>query len=451
MPLSSPGHYDALETRSPREREQALLAALPEVLQHARASSPAMAQALDGIDLPEIRSRKALARLPVTRKSELLQRQQQGREARQGIRREAGAFDSRRERAVHRADQYDPMGGFSAIGWGHLGGALRVFASPGPIYEPEGARRDYWRLARALHAAGFRRGDLIHNCFSYHMTPAGSMMETGAHALGCTVFPGGTGQTEQQLQAIADLQPEGYTGTPSFLRILVEKGIELGMPVSFTRALVSGEAFPPSLRDWLREHGIEGYQAYATADLGLIAYESTAREGLVISEDVIVEIVRPGTGDPVPEGEVGELVITTFNLDYPLVRFGTGDLSAFMPGSFDTPSPCGRTAPRIRGWMGRADQTTKVRGMFVHPSQVADVLRRHPELQRGRLVVTGRMAQDELTLKVEAQAGVDVTAMLSRIAETVRDITKLRAEVALVPAGSLPNDGKVIEDARSYE
>jgi phenylacetate-CoA ligase len=223
------------------------------------------------------------------------------------------------------------------------------------------------------------------------------------------------------------------------------------MPVSFTKALVSGEAFPPSLRDWLREHGIEGYQAYATADLGLIAYESVAREGLIISEDVIVEIVRPGTGDPVPDGEVGELVITTFNLDYPLVRFGTGDLSAFIPGSFDEPSPCGRTAPRIRGWMGRADQTTKVRGMFVHPSQVADVLRRHPELQRGRLVVSGRMAQDELTLKVEAQPGVDVSGALARIAESVRDVTKLRAEVALVPPGSLPNDGKVIEDARSYE
>ena len=453
MPISIPDHYDALETRAPVERERALLAALPEVLQHARTHSPAMAEVLAGVDVANIRDREALASLPVTRKSDLLKRQQALREARLSQRDAQGAFASRVNAAqakVPRAEQYDPMGGYSAVGWGQLGSALRVFASPGPIYEPESARKDYWRMARALFAAGFRRGDLIHNCFSYHMTPAGSMMETGAHALGCTVFPGGIGQTEQQLQAIADLQPAGYAGTPSFLRILIEKALEIGSPMSLRKAMVSGEAFPPSLRDWLTEHGVAAYQCYATADLGLIAYESSAREGLIVGEDVIVEIVRPGTGDPLPEGEVGELVVTTFNLDYPLIRFGTGDLSAFIPGSFDQPSPCGRTAPRIRGWMGRADQTTKVRGMFVHPGQVADIARRHAEVLKARLVVTGQMAQDELTLKVETQANAG-TGLEARLAESVREVTKLRAAVQILGPGSLPNDGKVIEDARSYE
>ena len=308
-----------------------------------------------------------------------------------------------RQKETRRAGN-DPFGGFAAIGWRGLvraAGARRVFQSPGPIYEPEGRRADYWRMARAIFAAGFRAGDLVHNSFSYHLTPAGSMMESGAHALGCTVFPGGVGNTELQLQAMADLQPHGYIGTPSFLRILLEKAAESGTAIgSMTKALVGGEAFPPSLRDWLAERGIAAYQSYATADVGLIAYETEAREGLVLDEGVIVEIVRPGTGDPVPDGEVGEVVVTTLNPDYPLIRFGTGDLSAVLPGR----CPTGRTATRIRGWLGRADQTAKVRGMFVHPSQVAEIARRHPEVRRARLVVEGEMANDRMTLHVEAEA-----------------------------------------------
>ena len=322
----------------------------------------------------------------------------------------------------------------------------RVFASPGLIYEPEGTQRDYWRMARALFAAGFRRGELIHNCFSYHFTPAGSMMETGAHALGCTVFAGGTGQTEQQVAAMAELQPAGYIGTPSFLKIIVEKAGDLGVALpSVRKALVSGEAFPPSLRDWLAERGVQGYQCYATADVGLIAYETTAREGLVLEEGVIVEIVRPGTGDPVAPGEVGEVVVTSLNPAYPLIRFGTGDLSAVLPGD----CPSGRTNTRIRGWMGRADQTTKIRGMFVHPKQVADIVRRFPEVLRARLVVSGAMAQDEMTLRVESASASE--GLSARISEAIRDVTKLRATVEMAAPGSLPNDGKVIEDARNYQ
>jgi phenylacetate-CoA ligase len=321
-----------------------------------------------------------------------------------------------------------------------------VFQSPGPLYEPEGEATDYWRAARALHAAGFRAGDLVHNSFSYHLTPAGSMMEGGALAIGCTVFPGGVGNTELQLQAMRELRPHGYVGTPSFLKILVDKAVEAGGSLgSVRRALVSGEAFPPSLRDWLRGHGIEGYQCYATADLGLIAYETEAREGLVLDEGVIVEIVRPGTGDPVPEGEVGELVVTTLNPDYPLVRFGTGDLSAVLPGR----CPTGRTNTRIKGWMGRADQTAKVRGMFVHPSQVAEVVKRFPEIARARLVVSGEMASDRMTLRVEVAGAPE--GLATRIADAIRDLTKLRGEVELCVPGSLPNDGRVIEDARKYD
>ncbi len=357
-------HYDALETRDPAAREAALLAALPRQVAHAQARSTAFAGILDGVDAAGVISRAALAQLPVTRKHELLQRQKAARSA--------GG---------------DGFGGFAALAFGAA--MPRVFASPGPIYEPEGTRRDYWRLARALFAAGFRPGELIHNAFSYHFVPAGSMMESGAHALGCTVFPGGTGQTEQQVQAMAELRPAGYIGTPSFLKIIVDKAAELGVALpSVTKALVSAEAFPPSLRDWLAERGIAGYQCYASADLGLIAYETAAREGLVLDEGVIVEIVRPGTGDPVPAGEVGELVVTTLNPDYPLIRFGTGDLSAILPGS----CPSGRTNTRIKGWLGRADQTTKVRGMFVHPAQVADIARRFPEVLKARLVVGGEMA-----------------------------------------------------------
>ena len=411
-------HFDALETRDPAQREAALLAALPNQVAHAKASARAFAQSLQSVDTASVNSRAALAKLPVIRKHELLEQQQALRGS-------------------------DIFGGFSAIAYGRA--MPRIFASPGTIYEPEGARSDYWRMARAMFAAGFRENELIHNCFSYHFTPAGSMMETGAHALGCTVFAGGIGQTEQQVQAMAELKPAGYIGTPSFLKIIVEKAAEIGIALpSVRKALVSGEAFPPSLRDWLAERGIAGYQCYATADLGLIAYETSAREGLVLDEGVIVEIVRPGTGDPVPEGEVGELVVTTLNPDYPLIRFGTGDLSAVLPGT----CPTGRTNARIKGWMGRADQTTKVRGMFVHPGQVAEVTKRFPAIKRARLVVSGEMANDQLTLKVET---LETAGLAEKISEAVRDVTKLRADIALVEVGSLPNDGKVIEDARSYQ
>ena len=411
--------YDSLETRPAAEREAALLAALPGQIAHARTASPAFAEILAGVDAASITSRAALASLPVTRKHELLARQQALR-------------------------AQNVFGGFSTLTFGAA--MPRIFSSPGPIYEPEGTRTDYWRMARALYAAGFRPGELIHNCFTYHFVPAGSMMESGAHALGCTVFPGGTGQTEQQVQTMAELQPAGYIGTPSFLKIILEKAAEMKQPLpSVRKALVSAEAFPPSLRDWLAERGVVGYQCYASADLGLIAYETEAREGLVLDEGVIVEIVRPGTGDPVAEGEVGELVVTTLNPDYPLIRFGTGDLSAVLPG----PCPSGRTNTRIRGWLGRADQTTKVRGMFVHPAQIAEIARRFPEIIKARLVVSGEMANDSMSLQVET---VSTEAGLSeRIGAAIRDVTKLRGTVVLLAPGSLANDGKVIEDARSYQ
>ena len=339
----------------------------------------------------------------------------------------------------------ESFGGFSTVVRGP--NMPRVFASPGPIYEPDGSSRDYWRAARALYAAGFRAGELAHNAFSYHMTPGAFIMESGAHAIGCTVFPAGVGQTEQQLEAIAQLRPDAYLGTPSFLRILVEKAQETGSDISsLKKGMVGGEAFVPSLRDWFTERGLNIYQSYATADLGLIAYETSARQGLVLDEGVIVEIVRPGTGDPVAEGEVGEMVVTTLNPAYPLIRFATGDLSATLTGN----CPTGRTNTRIKGWMGRADQTTKIRGMFVHPKQVDDILKRFPEVAKGRLVVTGEMANDHMTLRVEtACSGPD--ALSQKIADAIRDVTKLRGDVELVPVGSLPNDGKVIEDARSYK
>ncbi len=410
--------HDALETRSPQEREAALLAALPGQIAQAQRRSAAFAEILAGMEAGDVTSRQALAGLPVTRKHELLERQQ-----------------AQRAR--------DVFGGFSAQAFG--AGMPRVFASPGPIYEPEAARRDYWRMARALHAAGFRAGELVHNSFSYHFVPAGSMMESGAQALGCTVFAGGTGQTEQQVQAMADLRPAGYAGTPSFLKIILEKAAELGVALpSLAKALVSGEAFPPSLRDWFAERGVAGYQCYATADLGLVAYETSAREGLVLDEGVIVEIVRPGTGDPVPEGEVGEVVVTTLNPDYPLIRFGTGDLSAVLSG----PCPTGRTNTRIRGWLGRADQTTKVRGMFVHPGQIAAVAKRFPQVLRARLVVSGEMASDRMLLRVESSETSG--GLADQLAAAVRELTKLRCDVQLEPPGALPNDGRVIEDARSY-
>ncbi len=416
-------YCDALETRPPAQRETALMSALAAQIAHAKAHAPAFASSLAGIDAAAITSRAALARLPVIRKHELLERQRD-------------------------ANGPDLFGGFSALGWGAVPRerrALRVFASPGPIYEPEGAAPDYWRMARALFAAGLREGDLAHNSFSYHFTPAGAMMESGAFALGCTVFPGGTGQTEQQVQAMAALKPTAYIGTPSFLKIILEKADELGIALpSLVKASVGGEAFPPSLRDWLLARGVAAYQSYGTADLGLVAYETAARDGLVLDEGVIVEIVRPGTGDPVPDGEVGEVVVTTLNPGYPLIRFGTGDLSAVLAGT----CPTGRTNTRIKGWMGRADQTAKVRGMFVHPAQVAEIVRRHPEVRKARLVVSGEMANDAMTLHAEVDGAPE--GLAARLAEAMRDITKLRGEVRLCAVGSLPNDGKVIEDARRY-
>ena len=417
-------HMDALETRDSAARELALLAALPGQIAHAQKNAPAFAEILKDIKAADITSRNALAKLPVIRKYELLEKQKASRAAGGSV-----------------------FGGFCAVSYGQQ--MPRVFSSPGPLYEPEGSRPDYWRMARAIAAAGFQSGELIHNCFSYHFTPAGSMMETGAHALGCTVFPGGIGQTEQQVQAMAELQPAGYIGTPSFLKIILEKAAEMGVALpSVKKALVSGEAFPPSLRDWMTERGVNAYQCYATADVGLIAYETSARQGLVIDEGVIVEIVRPGTGDPVPEGEVGELVITSLNPDYPLIRFGTGDLSAILSGH----CPTGRTNQRIKGWMGRADQTTKVRGMFVHPGQVAEVVKRFPSALRARLIVQGEMANDSMALHVETTAAHGAEAELkAQIAEAIRDVTKLRSDVHLVAPGTLANDGKVIEDARSYQ
>ena len=395
------------------------MAALPGQLAHAKQNSVAFADILRDMDVSAIRSRDALARVPVTRKTELLERQKAQR-------------------------QRDAFGGFSTLLRGPA--MSRIFASPGPIYEPEGATRDYWRAGRALFAAGFRAGELVHNSFSYHMTPGAFILESGAHAVGCTVFPGGIGQTEQQLEAMVDLRPDAYTGTPSFLRILLDKAAETGTDIrSLKKASVGGEACPPSLTAWFKERGVDVYQTYATADLGLVAYETTAREGLVLDEGVIVEIVRPGTGTPVDDGEVGELVVTTLNPAYPLIRFGTGDLSAILPGQ----CPTGRTAPRIKGWMGRADQTTKIKGMFVHPSQVADIVRRFPEVKKARLVVSGEMANDRMCLQVEVAAASD--GLREKVAEAIREVTKLRGDVQVVSPGGLPNDGKVIEDARSYQ
>ena len=419
--------FDALETREPDARESALMAALPVQLAHAKRHSLAYADLLQDVDVDGVNDRGALARLPVMRKHELQERQSTARA------RTAGAVAAG-----------NTFGGFSTLAYGAA--MPRVYASPGPIYEPEGTARDYWRMARAIYAAGFRPGELIHNSFSYHFVPAGAMMETGAHAMGCTVFPGGTGQTEQQVLAMRDLQPAGYIGTPSFLKIIVDKAQEMGVALpSDTKAMFGGEAFPPSLRDWFLQRGIDAYQTYATADLGLIAYETAAREGLVLDEGVIVEIVRPGTGDPVAVGEVGELVVTTLNTSYPLIRFGTGDLSAVLPGN----CPTGRTNARIKGWMGRADQTTKIRGMFVHPKQVDEIVKRFAEVARARLVVAGEMANDSMTLRVEVAGQSE--GLAQRIADVTREITKLRAQIEMVAPGSLPNDGKIIEDARSYK
>lgn len=405
-------HFDALETRTAEARAAALADALPRAIAHAR-RAPAYAQVLDGVDPASVTDGAALARLPVTRKAALMEAQ-------------AAA---------------PPLGGFNATPFGDL---ATVFASPGPIYEGQGAGSDPWRFARALHASGLRAGMLVHNTFAYHFTPAGMMLHEGARALGCPVFPAGTGNTEAQARAAAHLRPACYTGTPDFLKAIIEKGEELGLDLScFRLGHVTGGAYFPALRSWYADRGLTVLQSYGTADVGLVAYESEAREGLICDESVIVEIVRPGTGDPLPDGEVGEVLVTTFDTHYPMIRFATGDLSAVLPGA----SPCGRTNRRIRGWMGRADQAVKVRGMFVRPEQVAELLRAFPGVARARLIVSRDGDRDAMLLRAEAS---DAT-LADALAAKLQDITRLRGAVEIVPPGSLPNDGKVIDDVRPVE
>ncbi|MGQ0546964.1 MAG: phenylacetate--CoA ligase family protein [Betaproteobacteria bacterium] len=393
--------------------------ALPKLIAHAKTRAPGWSKILSQVNPAKINSRKALATLPVTRKSDL------------------GSLQK----------EVPPLGGLNATPVEKL---AKLFVSPGPIYEPEGRGKDWWRTARGLFAGGFRAGDRLANTFAYHFTPAGSMLESGAAALGCAVVPTGTGQTEMQVAAIRDLRLNGFIGTPSFLKLIVEKADELKADIScLEKAQVGAEYLPPPLRKGMQERGMRVSQCYASADLGLIAYESlmadgTVNEGMILEESLILEIVRPGTGEPVAPGEVGEVVITTFNRDYPLIRFGTGDLSAVLPGR----SPCGRTNVRITGWMGRADQSTKVRAMFVTPAQVNDIVRRHPEIVRARLVVAGEAGNDRMTLRCEAKASP--SGLGEAIVASIRDVTKLRGEVELVAPGTLPNDGKVIEDARKY-
>ena len=409
--------YDSLEIRSSQERTVQQFSALNDMIAQVLHQSPYYGELLaDFAGLKEIDA-AMLAKMPLTRKSDLQALQQ----------------------------ERPPFGSLTELSAPTL---ARLFASPGPIYEPETDRRDYWRFARALYAAGIRPGELLYNCFSYHFTPAGAMVESGAFALGCAVFPAGTGQTELQARTIADLRPQAYVGTPSFLKIILDKGDELGVDLgSLGKGLVSGEYFSPELRSEFSARGIEVLQCYATADLGLIAYESFADQGMILDEGVIVEIVRPGTGEPVVDGEVGEVVVTCLNPDYPLIRFATGDLSAILAGS----SPCGRTNRRIKGWMGRADQSTKVRGMFVHPSQIAEVLSRHDEAIRGRLVLSrNSRGLDEASLQIETES-IDQAALAGALTDSFQRITRLRAEVSLCQPGFLANDGKVIDDLRPID
>ena len=411
--------YDALETRSPEEREAALMAELPRVVAAAKEHAPAYRRLLAKVRPEDITDRRALVDLPLTRKSDLIEMQ-------------------RRD---------PPFGGLNAA---PIGSIARVFSSPGPIYEVEGRRPDFFRMARAMYAAGIRSGELIHVAFSYHLTPAGAMVDSAAQALGCPVIPAGTGQTELQLRTITDLKPDAYVGTPSFLKILLDRAAEQNSVLgSIKKALVGAEAFPAVLRSEFRHRGITALQCYGTADLGLIAYESIGPDGevcpgMVLDEGIIVELVQPGTGDPVPPGEVGEVVVTTLTPEYPLIRFATGDLSALLPG----PSPCGRTNHRIKGWMGRADQTAKVRGMFVHPEQVAEIVRRHKSIIRARLVIERPASADQMSLHIEMGEPAE---SVGAIAESAQAVTKLRAEIVRVPEGSLPNDGKIIEDRRPVD
>ena len=404
-------HYDWKETRDHAMREADLLSQVPDVLRRAM-ETPAYAGHLKGIDPAGITSRAALATLPVLRKSNLP--------------------------ALHKAAP--PFGGFvnkpaSAF--------ARLYTSPGPIFEPEAAQDDPWRGARTLFAAGFRPGDVVLNTFSYHLTPGGFMFDTAARALGCAVIPAGPGNTEAQLELIEAYCPTGYCGTPDFLKILIDAAIAADRDISsIKRAVVSGAAFPPSLQKEIKSHGIEAYQAFGTADLGLIAYETSARDGMVVNEDIILEIVRPGTGDPVAGGDVGEIVVTTLDPDHAWIRLAIGDLTAALPGA----SPCGRTNLRIKGWMGRADQTTKIKGMFVRPEQIAKIGKRHPELGRLRLAVRRDNEQDVMTLRCECASPDE--ALCEAITSSLRAVTKLGGNVELVAPGSLPNDGKVIVDER---
>jgi phenylacetate-CoA ligase len=403
--------YDVLETRDPEQRENEQFGKLSDVISWALAA-PGWARHLGSIDPRQVTSRVALARLPVLRKSDLMRLQQEN----------------------------PPFGGFNVTPPGKF---RRLLMSPGPLFEPEGHASDWWGAARAMFAAGFRAGNIVHNAFSYHLTPGGFILESGAHALGCAVIPAGTGNTEQQLEAIEHFRPDGYLGTPDYLKILLDAAEQSGRDASsIKRALVSGAALPAALRQAVATRGVRVSQCYATADLGVIAYESPGGEGLIVNENLIVEIVPPGTGDPAPEGEVGEVVVTSFNADYPMIRLATGDLSAVIPGR----SPCGRTNLRLRGWMGRADQASKVKGMFVHPAQVAELAKRHPELGRLRLVVSRDGAQDVMTLLAECAA--PDARLQETAAASLRSLTKLRGAVRLVAPGSLPNDGKVIVDER---
>ena len=404
---------DPRERRSPEERERALMKALPAVVTHAFERAPIYRRRDPSVVPEEVTDRAALARLRLVRKSELPE--------------------------IQRGDP--PFGGLSTVAAPQ---AAKLYSSPGPVFELEPRSVDPWRAARAMRAAGFHAGDVVHNSFSYHLTPAGSMVETGAHALGCAVIPAGTAPTEAQAIAAAQFRATAYGGTPSFLKVLLDRGAELGLDLSsLTRASVTAEALPGALRTALAERGVRVLQWYGTADAGLIAYETPAMEGLVVDEDVILEIVRPGTGDPVPAGEVGEVVVTILSADHPLLRFATGDLSAILPGQ----SPCGRTNVRIRGWMGRADQSTKVRGLFVHPSHVAELVRRHPVVRRARLVVTRPGDLDVMTLRAEVEPQ-ERPKLAELLLGTLRELTQLRGEVELVDAGALPNDGKVIDDRR---
>ncbi|MBC7452202.1 MAG: AMP-binding protein [Massilia sp.] len=412
---------DALETRAPELREHELMARLPQLIARAQ-QAPGWAGILGGVDASKVTSRAALAALPITRKAELKTLQQ------------------------HRM----PFGGLNATPANRL---RHVYISPGPIYDPEGVGTDWWRFARPMYAAGVRAGGLLQNCFSYHFTPAAFMVEGGAARIGCTVIPAGAGQTEMQVQAMAELRPDTYVGTPSFLRIIIEKAREMGADISSVRhALLGAEALPESLRSWFRDNGVPHvFQTYASADIGSIAYETASggvlNAGMLVDEDVLLEIVRPGSGEPVAPGDIGEIVVTLFNDDYPLIRFATGDMSALL---VDAPAPgCGRTNVRIRGWLGRPDQTTKVRAMFIHPAQVANILRRHPAILKARMVVSGRMANDVLTLHCEVAQAL-AAEQVEAIVASIRDVTKLRGEVTLVAPGSLASDGKVIEDARDY-